>query len=610
MTRARFALGLAAALLVALLAYFGGAAWSRIDALAPPDEQASRWALDRLESARLGEPPPAPPASAERWNGPVLVTAWFAGAPVARHVRAEGSLASAVVSAADAFAGDERVRALPGWASPSFGDMRVRFTIECVLGEGPLLPPLPGLQELGLVPLREGLLARFRGATVYLTPEQLRAGRFYDAGVQTPIPDLTFGAPIQLLVDQLARELQAQRFELDAEGEVRRFRAHTIAEASYPDPRPLAELVTEDELRRASVEGAEHLLRHQRPDGRWTYLYDATANAEAPGAYVLPRHAGTTYFVAQVDRLHGLPAARAGALAALRWVERNSLRQCGDALCVESYGQVEVGSAALTIVAAAELQAREPHVLTRQLIEGLTAFLRAQQRPDGELMHEYDLAAQRPIDVQHMYFSGEAAFALLRAHEVLGDARDLEAARRLMAHLTGAGWTFLGSRYYYGEEHWTCIAAGEARGRVEGTDALDFCGRWLEWNEHLQYREGETPWSSEGAYGVGPLLLPRLTPVGSRTEAFINTYLLLRHHGRDTRRAREVVERGLSELLRWRWAPGPTHLFASPAGALGGMPGSPVDLTSRNDYVQHAGSAWIRWAEVLREEREQGASPE
>ena len=34
------------------------------------------------------------------------------------------------------------------------------------------------------------------------------------------------------------------------------------------------------------------------------------------------------------------------------------------------------------------------------------------------------------------------------------------------------------------------------------------------------------------------------------------------------------------------------------------MPGSPVDLTVRNDFVQHAGSAWIRWAEVLREERE------
>ena len=78
----------------------------------------------------------------------------------------------------------------------------------------------------------------------------------------------------------------------------------------------------------------------------------------------------------------------------------------------------------------------------------------------------------------------------------------------------------------------------------------------------------------------------------------------MKHHGRDTTELRALIERGLGQLLRWRWAPGPTHLLADPAEARGGVPGSPVDLTVRNDFVQHAGSAWIRWAEVLREERE------
>lgn len=219
-------------------------------------------------------------------------------------------------------------------------------------------------------------------------------------------------------------------------------------------------------------------------------------------------------------------------------------------------------------------------------------------------MHEFDLRTQEPIDVQHMYYSGEAAFALLKAHEVLGDERDLGAAEKLMGHLTGAGWDFLGSRYYYGEEHWTCIAAGEARGRIDIPEALDFCRRWYEWNDELQYRDDATPWPVKGAFGVGPVIVPRLTPVGSRTEAFVGTYLLMDHEGMDTAGVRAVVERGLGQLLRWRWAPGPTHHFADPEGAYGGVPGSPVDLTSRNDFVQHAGSAWIRWAEVLREERE------
>jgi len=232
----------------------------------------------------------------------------------------------------------------------------------------------------------------------------------------------------------------------------------------------------------------------------------------------------------------------------------------------------------------------------------LMGFLRAQQREDGELMHEYDLAAQAPIDVQHMYYSGEAALAFFRAHRVLEDERDLEAGRRLMDHLTGDGWNFFGSRYFYGEEHWTCIAAGEAYDRVPLANGLDFCLRWAEWNEALQFGEHDAPWAVAGMYGVGPVIVPRLTPVGSRSEAFISTYQMARLAGVDASRPRRLVERGLSALLRWRWAPGPTHLLAHPDRAAGGIPGSPVDLMVRNDFVQHGGSAIIRWADILARE--------
>jgi hypothetical protein len=239
------------------------------------------------------------------------------------------------------------------------------------------------------------------------------------------------------------------------------------------------------------------------------------------------------------------------------------------------------------------------------MLRGLTAFLRSLQRPDGELMHEYDLSADRPIDVQHMYYSGEAALALFKAHEVAGDERNLEAGRRLMRHLTGAGWDFLGSRYYYGEEHWTCIAAGEARDRIaadEAATALDFCRRWAGFNRRIQYREGETRWNVAGGYGVGPVIVPRLTPVGSRTEAFISTYEASRRAGVTDPALRAQVERGLAMLMRWQWRPGPVHLLSEPGAARGAIPGSPVDLTVRNDFVQHAGSAMIRWADYLSRE--------
>jgi hypothetical protein len=37
------------------------------------------------------------------------------------------------------------------------------------------------------------------------------------------------------------------------------------------------------------------------------------------------------------------------------------------------------------------------------------------------------------------------------------------------------------------------------------------------------------------------------------------------------------------------------------------MPGSPIGLTVRNDYVQHAGTAMLLWAEMARKKGAQGA---
>lgn len=581
-------------------AFLGAHGHYRIDRLPEPERRVGLWALGALENARLGNPRPAPGESALDYEapGPVIVLAWERGVVVARH-RGEG-LVSTVDAAAELFAADAELESLPGWSARD-GD-RTRFTVTVVLGEGPVLLGVPALSELQVVPLREGLGVELDGDIVYLTPDELLADGLTDHGVETFVPDLSFGLPIDALVDRLGRQLGASGNDVLDRGRVFRFRSATLSEARYPKEEP----VTEASLRRAAVEGADFLLRHMHREGTYTYLYDGRSGGEVEAGYNLPRHAGTTYFLAQVAHLEGHPRARRGASKALGWIRRTRIRHCGseEIWCVDGGGEADVGSAALTVVAATELLASGDDPVARQLVEGLTAFLRSMQREDGELMHVYDLTNDEPIDVQQMYYSGEAAFALLKAHEALGDEANLEAARRLMAHLTGAGWDFFGSRYYYGEEHWTCIAAGEARDRVDGDAGLEFCNRWFEWNDGLQYREGETPWSALGAYGFGPVVVPRLTPVGSRTEAFIQTYRLARHRGAPTRHLRAHIERGLSQLLRYRWAPGPTHLFARPGAAHGGVPGSPAELTVRNDFVQHAGSAFIEWADVLKRERE------
>jgi hypothetical protein len=214
-------------------------------------------------------------------------------------------------------------------------------------------------------------------------------------------------------------------------------------------------------------------------------------------------------------------------------------------------------------------------------------------------MHEYDRENDRPIDVQRMYYSGEAALALLAGYEVTGDPRDKAAAARVMTHLTGAGWSFFGSRYYYGEEHWTCQTVARAAPHMDVSKALDFCLRWAGYQRRLQYLPGQTPWNSSGAYGVGPVLLPRVTMAASRVEALVPIYRVQLRRGQRNEPLREMLERSVGLLLRMRWDASDAHLFARPAAAVGGMPSTLAQLTSRADMVQHAGSALLGWADLL-----------
>src|SRR5690606_7460370 len=93
--------------------------------------------------------------------------------------------------------------------------------------------------------------------------------------------------------------------------------------------------------------------------------------------------------------------------------------------------------------------------LTRTLAEWILYM----QRPDGSFRHRYDVAAAQPDESAHLlYYSGEAALALARMHAVFGDARYRDAAERALDDLIG-WYDFFAGGFFYGEDHWTCIAA-------------------------------------------------------------------------------------------------------------------------------------------------------
>lgn len=527
-------------------------------------------------------------AGAHAWSrgsvvrGTFLATAWVAGA---FDGRASGTS--------------------PEAARTALGPTFARIAVDEVTAEGPL-PPGP-LVAFAFAPNVDGAVVRAGSKTVYLTPDELRGARIYDVAFGAPEMGSGFGVSMPLLVDLAAARLGLPPAELARTATVRRARMRPVLETKDPAPSS-AEVVRSASLLRArAMEAAYYLVRNQDDAGRYRYLVRAETNA-ALGGYNWPRHAGATLFLAEAALASSDPALGAAAARGGAYLRTASLGDCGGRRCAMEDGVPGFGASALALLAFAAIAPLD--ILggppAREEVAKLAAFLRSQQRPDGEFAHEYDLSRHAPVDVQYMYYTGEAALALSRAHRLTGDPQDLDAARRALSHLVRRAWSFFGNRYWVAEEHWTCQAMEDLWDRAADREAFAFCLRWQEVQRALQgppRAEGELAQDLEGSFGITPFFSPRLTPTASRAEASVATLnVLLAAEPTDGAQAaaiRASTARALGLVVREQLLPGPSHAFRDPSAVSGAVPGSPVDLDLRIDYAQHAGSAMLRYATFL-----------
>lgn len=272
--------------------------------------------------------------------------------------------------------------------------------------------------------------------------------------------------------------------------------------------------------------------------------------------------------------------------------------------CVVMNGRAEFGATALLAVALYDLRMTRDSEDLRALHRALLDFLVQQQRPDGEMMHEFDLTTNQPVDVQRMYYSGEAALALVRGAAIEQDERYIDAAVRLVRLLGEAPRQYVGHAYLMGEDHWTCIAYGDLRSLLERDvpAAREYCHDWAAYSRGMQFRRGETLWDVEGIYGLVPFFRPPLTAAASRTEAFAALGLT----APEDEAVRGQVIRGVQVMMANQFhlgdehTPGsPVYMMRNPARMVGGITGAVGKLLVRNDYVQHAGSAYLRTMSML-----------
>jgi hypothetical protein len=622
----------------------GLAAWIharyRIDVPPRLGPEARAQVVAELRAALLGQPEPAAPdpsqALSQRLSqplahrGPVLVSVLDEGRIQARVMGHGSTLAVAVGAAADVL----RVHPAVGRMS---ADRRAaaRIKVDVVVGRGPLAQSEPA-RALGVHPGLDGLGVRVtpaQGETmeIVLAPDEVFLFRLF--GGYRPlgyVPELALGLDFERADMSMATMAnlpaggyggsRRSYFRLRTDSFVeppagRRDQEPPLAlTRGLPPPPPL----TADSLRAGAIAGGRYLVDHLAPSGRYVYERDLTTgrgtDPDQPGAYSIPRHAGTTYYLAELYRITGESFLREPIERAFAHLqELIEAGGCAGALpdgtrfaCVVDRGQAQahLGSTALTVVALAEYQRATGDARYQPLAGALAAWILYMQRPDGSFAHVYDVKrASKDERTQLFYYAGEAALALARMHVVTGEARYRDAAERAIDALIAWYDFFLGG-FFYGEEHWTCIAAEAAHPAVKKDAYRRFCSGFAGFLRTQQPRAGEHPDQEDfaGSYNFTPFLVPQNTPAGSRTESMISAYLLGVYDGQPEPAVRAQIEGALGYVLGQQIRAQSDFYVASGITGIGAVPGTPIDRQVRIDYVQHVGSAMIRYAALLADE--------
>ncbi|HEX4420350.1 MAG TPA: hypothetical protein VH165_20685 [Kofleriaceae bacterium] len=574
----------------------------------------------------LGAPDPVP---ALALDGPMVVTLWSGGRAVAQ-VDASGDLAAATADAA------HQLHDAPGVKALAAADRAAaRLQVDLITGHGPIGSgswlfdhfAIPGIGSmLAVNPGVEGIGADIAGVRALLLPHELVSAKLLAAKRPSDaMPDFAMGVDLARIEKRLAGKA-GHPATLPPPGSLYRFRTDTFVEApdhtSAPVPLyrglPPAPPLSAQALRDAALLGGRYLVAHLAPNGRYVYEHDLTTGSATDatklgGNYSMPRHAGTTYFLAQLYRITRQPWLREPIERAFaHLVDLMQQGHCAGTLpdgtafdCVIDRGEqsAQLGSTALAVVALAEYQRATDDTRYLALATRLAAWLLYMQRPDGSFRHLYNVRTRTPDDhAELLYYSGEATLALARMFTITADPRYSAAAARGLDWLVD-WYDFFLAGFFFGEEHWTCIAAEAIWPAAQRDKYMTFCHDYGSFLRLQQAEPGEHPDEDDfaGSYNLTPFVVPYNTPAGSRTEAMISAYLLGKEHGTPDRRVAGQIRAALQYALGQQIRPDSDfNVLAGPLGTGdGAMPGTPIDRNIRIDYVQHVCSAMIRASEWI-----------
>jgi hypothetical protein len=359
--------------------------------------------------------------------------------------------------------------------------------------------------------------------------------------------------------------------------------------------------VTPEALLAAVRRGADYLLRVMNAEGRYVYMYRPVEDRDDV-SYGWLRHAGTTYAIFEAFEELGEPAYQAKGELALKYLDAHlkddAASQGKYALDTNDEEQQKVGGAGLALLAFAKHAATTGQRTHLDTMRALARFIMKAQYEDGHFRCNADLEHEsgKKLKREPVYYPGEAVLGLVRLYAIDPQPVYLDAARR------GADWIVHVRDAYVSEDnqehdHWMSYAYDDLYRVTHDEAYVEHAYKIARAIQKKQRREADAP----APDFVGTFYDGQTTPASTRVEAYDADIALSRFAGKPDGWLVGPAVVVASSMLGQQFDADNAYWLKNPAKAQGGVRESLFVHDVRIDYVQHAMSAWLHLARILRD---------
>jgi AmmeMemoRadiSam system protein A len=379
----------------------------------------------------------------------------------------------------------------------------------------------------------------------------------------------------------------------DGELELSRFRSTAFIESARGDGghelvrghRPIvATDWSRDRVTRAIRDGADYLLRAQRPDGGFAYEYDPARGTYSSADHVV-RQLATMWLVAQLSRREDTARCRDVLTRALPYIRARLQRlPARDVLVVsDKVDGAPLGGAAfalLTLVAAEDDTLGDE---ARDLADAILSL----QRPDGGFHTEFPGATRPELED---FYPGEAMLALMLLHARYPDPRYPASLRHALPYYRAHFRRQPSSAFVA----WQMAAYAQLYRTTGEREYADFVFELADAIVPHQHVGAAVPYPDYiGGYrgGAGPGI-----PSATYNEGVLDALDVAKRTGDRERMARYQRAGLLAALftLRLQLTEDSAYYVAHPERALGAFRASLVDGALRIDHTQHALNSFLK----------------